>query len=163
TRRSCGEAIGQGCRRGRRPARTQRTGHHHPDLPPRRRRDGRRDGSRSRGVLRAAVVAEGEPPDPQPRPGAGRPRGNPGHFDRQQRTEFGGGVVLTFDDGTTDWVEHVLPALERHAVPATFYISTDFVERQIPFPGDGTPLTWKGIEELSSSPFVTIGSHTHRH
>lgn len=73
------------------------------------------------------------------------------------------GVVLTFDDGTTDWVEHVLPALERHDVPATFYVATDFVDRQVPFPGDGNPLDWAGLKELASSPLVTIGSHTHRH
>lgn len=73
------------------------------------------------------------------------------------------GVVLTFDDGTTDWVDHVLPLLERHGVPATFYVSTDFVERSVPFPGDGRPITWEGLRELASSPLATIGSHTHRH
>jgi len=73
------------------------------------------------------------------------------------------GVVITFDDGTTDWVDHVLPALDRHEVPATFYVATDFVDRQMPFPGDGTPISWSGLRELASSPLVTIGSHTHRH
>lgn len=79
-------------------------------------------------------------------------------------TPFGGpGVVLTFDDGTTDWVDHVLPALERHGVPATFYVSTSFVEHGELFPGDGRPLDWAGLRELTSSELVTIGSHTHRH
>ncbi len=73
------------------------------------------------------------------------------------------GVVLTFDDGTADWVEHVLPALERHDAPAAFYVATDFVERRVPFPADGRPITWPGLRELASSPLVTIGSHTHRH
>ena len=72
-------------------------------------------------------------------------------------------VVLTFDDGTRDWVEQVLPLLDRHGVPARFYVATDFVERQVPFPGDGAPITWEGLRELASSPLVTIGSHTHRH
>ncbi|MFM7063045.1 MAG: polysaccharide deacetylase family protein [Actinomycetes bacterium] len=75
----------------------------------------------------------------------------------------GPGVVVTFDDGTTDWVDHVLPALERHGVPATFYVSTDFVDRGVPFPADGTPLTWAGLAELDSSDLVTVGNHTHRH
>ena len=39
-------------------------------------------------------------------------------------------VVLTFDDGTADWVDEVLPVLVRHRAPATFYVATDFVERQ---------------------------------
>lgn len=73
------------------------------------------------------------------------------------------GVVLTFDDGTADWVDHVLPLLDRHGVPATFYVSTDFVERSVPFPDGGTAITWAGLRELASSPLVTIGSHTHRH
>ena len=72
-------------------------------------------------------------------------------------------VVVTFDDGTADWVDHVLPALDTAGVPATFYVATDFVDRQVPFPGDGTPLTWSGLAELASSELVTIGSHTHTH
>jgi len=75
----------------------------------------------------------------------------------------GPGVVVTFDDGTTDWVDHVLPALERHGLPATFYVSTDFVDRGVPFPADGRPITWSGLSELDSSDLVTVGNHTHRH
>lgn len=73
------------------------------------------------------------------------------------------GVVLTFDDGTTDWIDHVLPALDRHRIPATFYVATSFIEDSAPFPGDGRPLSWAGVEELAASPWATVGSHTHRH
>jgi peptidoglycan/xylan/chitin deacetylase (PgdA/CDA1 family) len=73
------------------------------------------------------------------------------------------GVVLTFDDGTTDWVDHVLPALERHRVPATFYVATSFVDEARPLPGDGRPLDWSGVRELAASDLATIGSHTHGH
>ena len=73
------------------------------------------------------------------------------------------GVVLTFDDGTSDWVDHVLPALERFSTPATFYVATEFVDEGVPFPGDGRPLDWVAVRELASSELVTIGSHTHRH
>ncbi len=73
------------------------------------------------------------------------------------------GVVLTFDDGTTDWVDNVLPALEQHSVPATFYVATSFVDEGTRFPGDGSPLSWRSLNELRSSDLVTIGSHTHRH
>lgn len=73
------------------------------------------------------------------------------------------GAVVTFDDGTSDWVDHALPVLDRYEVPATFYVATRFVDEQVPLPGDGTPISWGGLSELASSPMVTIGSHTHTH
>lgn len=75
----------------------------------------------------------------------------------------GGAVVLTFDDGTTDWVDHVLPALEHHRVPATFYVATSFIEDRTLLPGDGSPISWAGLREMVASELVTVGSHTHRH
>jgi peptidoglycan/xylan/chitin deacetylase (PgdA/CDA1 family) len=72
-------------------------------------------------------------------------------------------VVVTFDDGTADLAEVALPVLARHSVPATVYVATDFVDRQRPFPADGTPLTWAGVREMVASGLVTIGSHTHTH
>ena len=72
-------------------------------------------------------------------------------------------VVLTFDDGTVDWVEEALPVLVAHRAPATFYVATDFVERGLPFPGDGAPISWNGLAELAASGLATIGSHTHSH
>ncbi len=73
------------------------------------------------------------------------------------------GVVVTFDDGTADWVDRALPVLDRHGVPATFYVATDFVEQRREFPGGGTPISWAGLKELATSPLVTLGSHTHHH
>lgn len=73
------------------------------------------------------------------------------------------GVVVTFDDGTPDWVDHALPVLDRHGVPATFYVATGFVEDQRAWPDGCPPVTWAGLAELASSPLVTIGSHTHTH
>lgn len=73
------------------------------------------------------------------------------------------GVVLTFDDGTVDWVDHVLPTLDRHGLPATFYVATSFVENCVEFPGGGRPLSWGGVRELASSGLAAIGSHTHSH
>lgn len=73
------------------------------------------------------------------------------------------GVVLTFDDGTTDWVDHVLPAITEFEVPSTFYVATSFVDEGLAFPLDGRPATWGALAELASSELVTIGSHTHRH
>lgn len=72
-------------------------------------------------------------------------------------------VVLTFDDGTADWVDEALGVLVRHKAPATFYVATDHVERQLPFPGGGSPVSWSGLGELVASGLATIGSHTHSH
>ncbi|WP_442754058.1 polysaccharide deacetylase family protein [Methylocystis sp. JAN1] len=39
-------------------------------------------------------------------------------------------VVLTFDDGYRDLVEHALPILERHAAPFTAYVTAGFADRR---------------------------------
>ena len=72
-------------------------------------------------------------------------------------------VAVTFDDGTADFVDEALPVLARHRVPATYYLATDFIERQVPFPNDGEPMTWEAAKEAVASGLVTIGSHTHTH
>ena len=50
-------------------------------------------------------------------------------------------VVVTFDDGTADFADVVLPILARHSIPVTLYVATDFVERHRRFPNDGRPLS----------------------
>jgi peptidoglycan/xylan/chitin deacetylase (PgdA/CDA1 family) len=72
-------------------------------------------------------------------------------------------VVVTFDDGTADLLEHAAPILERHSVPATLYLATRFVDEGIAFPGDAVPLSWAGVRELAAGGCVDIGSHTHGH
>jgi peptidoglycan/xylan/chitin deacetylase (PgdA/CDA1 family) len=72
-------------------------------------------------------------------------------------------VVITFDDGTADFVEEALPILVQHHAPATLYLATDFVERGRSFPGNGTPLSWSALAEAVSTGLVTVGSHTHSH
>lgn len=73
------------------------------------------------------------------------------------------GVVVTFDDGTVDFMQHALPALVDHAIPATYYIATEFIEDQRSFPDAGCPLTWSALEEALSTGLITVGSHTHSH
>lgn len=73
------------------------------------------------------------------------------------------GVVVTFDDGTADFVEHAVPALVRHQVPATLYVATEFVEHARDFPWGAPPATWAGLADAGSTGLVTIGSHTHSH
>ena len=72
-------------------------------------------------------------------------------------------VVITFDDGTADWSDIVLPILCEYSLPAVFYAATAFVEDQRPFPGDAHPISWAGLRALVDSGLATIGSHTHTH
>lgn len=72
-------------------------------------------------------------------------------------------VVLTVDDGTADFCEHVVPALVRHQLPATLYVATRFVEEGSAFPWGAPPVSWSGLADALSTGLVTIGSHTHRH
>lgn len=72
-------------------------------------------------------------------------------------------VVLTFDDGTADWVDVVLPMLAERRLPATFYVSTAFVDEQRQFPDGGRPISWSGLAEMVDSGLATVGSHTHTH
>ncbi|HEX2562765.1 MAG TPA: polysaccharide deacetylase family protein, partial [Acidimicrobiales bacterium] len=72
-------------------------------------------------------------------------------------------VVITFDDGTADFVEHALPVLERHRLPVTLYAATAFIDEGRPFPGDGVPLSWSGLADACATGLVDVGSHTHGH
>lgn len=74
-----------------------------------------------------------------------------------------GGVVVTFDDGTTDFAEHVVPILVDHRVPATLYVATRFVDEQEEFPWGAPPITWAALRDAASTGLITIGSHTHAH
>ena len=73
------------------------------------------------------------------------------------------GVVVTFDDGTADFVDVALPILVAHRVPATLYVATDFVERGRAFPQAGLPLSWPALRDALTTGLVTVGSHTHTH
>jgi peptidoglycan/xylan/chitin deacetylase (PgdA/CDA1 family) len=54
-------------------------------------------------------------------------------------------VAITFDDGYVDNLERGLPLLERHGLPATFYIATGYV-------GTRGPLWWDEIGDLLLGP-----------
>jgi peptidoglycan/xylan/chitin deacetylase (PgdA/CDA1 family) len=81
----------------------------------------------------------------------------------QAPAEAGDRVVVTFDDGTADFVDVALPILERYAIPAILYVATEFVDRGQPFPNDGIPVSWAALRDATSTGLVTIGSHTHTH
>lgn len=73
------------------------------------------------------------------------------------------GVVVTFDDGTADFVDVALPILVRHGVPATLYAATSFIEDGTDFPNDGRPVSWSALRDACATGLVDVGSHTHRH
>lgn len=73
------------------------------------------------------------------------------------------GVVITFDDGTTDFADHVVPVLERHRLPATLYVATQFVDEETEFPWGAPPISWSALRDSLATGLVTIGSHTHSH
>ncbi len=72
-------------------------------------------------------------------------------------------VVLTFDDGTADFVTEALPVLDDLGLPATLYLATGPVESNAAWPDGASPLTWAQLGELATSTLVTIGCHTHDH
>jgi len=74
-----------------------------------------------------------------------------------------GSVVVTFDDGTADFVDVALPILERHGVCVTLYAATSFIEDGIEFPDHGRPVSWAALRDACATGLVDVGSHTHRH
>ncbi|MDX2379953.1 MAG: polysaccharide deacetylase family protein [Acidimicrobiia bacterium] len=72
-------------------------------------------------------------------------------------------VVITFDDGTPDFTDVVVPALERHQLPATLYVATSFIDEGLDFPWGAPPAEWAPLRESVATGLVTIGSHTHTH
>ena len=73
------------------------------------------------------------------------------------------GVVITFDDGTADFTDVVVPALDRHRLPATLFVATHYVDEQEHFPWGAPPTPWSALRDSLTSGNVTIGSHTHAH
>jgi len=64
-------------------------------------------------------------------------------------------LMLTFDDGYLDTYTEAFPVLQRHRLPATLFMVTDWVEK----PGF---VTWRQLREMARSGW-TIGSHTKSH
>ncbi len=76
-------------------------------------------------------------------------------------------VVLTFDDGYRNFLEHALPTLERHGFPAAVFMIAGLIGKTADWLGaDGraTPpmLDAAELRELRAAG-VTIGSHTVSH
>src|SRR5438874_12584150 len=80
-------------------------------------------------------------------------------------------AVLTFDDGTRNFLTVVAPILRERRLPATaFVITKSTSEREDSlFADDWSPiddhlhLSWSEIRALASTPGIEIGSHSHTH
>jgi peptidoglycan/xylan/chitin deacetylase (PgdA/CDA1 family) len=72
-------------------------------------------------------------------------------------------IVVTFDDGTQDLADFAMPILEQYSIPATLYVATEFIDRDLCFPADGKALSWSALAQMVNTGFVTVGSHTHTH
>jgi peptidoglycan/xylan/chitin deacetylase (PgdA/CDA1 family) len=76
-------------------------------------------------------------------------------------------VVLTFDDGYTDFYTAALPVLQCYNLVATLYISTGFVNGNSRFlqrerETERPMLTWEQLNEVAVSG-IECGAHGHRH
>jgi peptidoglycan/xylan/chitin deacetylase (PgdA/CDA1 family) len=72
-------------------------------------------------------------------------------------------VVVTFDDGTADFVDRALPILERYRLPVTLYAATSYIDEGRAFPDEGHPVSWRGLADAVATGLVDVGSHTHGH
>ncbi|MBV9614856.1 MAG: polysaccharide deacetylase family protein [Ktedonobacteraceae bacterium] len=76
-------------------------------------------------------------------------------------------VVLTFDDGFSDFYTEALPVLKQHSFVATLYLVTAFINgtsRWLRREGEAARpmLTWDQIASISEAG-IECGGHTHTH
>ena len=72
-------------------------------------------------------------------------------------------VLLTFDDGTRDHFEHLLPVLQRHQVPAGLFVVSSFVGREMEYAGRLTPFLDAAMLGALTRAGVQIGLHSSTH
>ncbi len=77
-------------------------------------------------------------------------------------------IAVTFDDGYSENMDWVIPFLLVHKIPATYFVTTDFVESGRSFPHDVErgqkllPNTIEHIKEMARNG-IQIGGHTASH
>ncbi|MCK9282346.1 MAG: polysaccharide deacetylase family protein [Melioribacteraceae bacterium] len=74
-------------------------------------------------------------------------------------------VVITFDDGYKDNLDHAFPILEKYKIPATIFVPSALVGKSM-VNREGYSLdllSWDELSFLCQSNLITIGSHTATH
>jgi len=77
-------------------------------------------------------------------------------------------IVITFDDGYRDNLLYAAPILKKYNIPATFFVTSGYINTQRIFPWDAASniphpnMTWEDVRELQRIGFE-IGSHTINH
>ncbi len=80
--------------------------------------------------------------------------------------KIGKWVCITFDDGYRDSFTHALPLMKRLDVPFTVYVTTGFIDNQMPmwwYPDEEFGISTQELLLLDSEPLCTIGAHTVSH
>ena len=75
-------------------------------------------------------------------------------------------VCITFDDGYRDNYTLAYPLLKRLNVPFTVYVTTGFIDNQLPmwwYPGQRLGISKEELLALDADPLCTIGAHTVSH
>ncbi|MEO1497902.1 MAG: polysaccharide deacetylase family protein [Planctomycetota bacterium] len=77
-------------------------------------------------------------------------------------------VVITFDDGYADNMDFALPLLVERGLPATYFVTTENIAQQRPFPHDiaaGVPLKPNTVADLRriADSGVEVAAHTLTH
>lgn len=77
-------------------------------------------------------------------------------------------VSITFDDGYSENTLHAIPELVARKIPSTYFVTTDLVDSQRPFPHDveigcnARPNSWDELREYVRWG-VELGAHTKTH
>ena len=75
-------------------------------------------------------------------------------------------VCVTFDDGYSDNYTLAYPLLKRLGVPFTIYVTTGFIDNQLPmwwYPSQRLGISKEELLALDADPLCTIGAHTVSH